>query len=182
MKRPSRSRVLCVAAFLIVAAVAIWSARRNRGEPTISYIGFGAEDGERVALFWLQNPGESTYDYAPNAFVEEFDASGTALPQSSDVFDSLYTRSGVGGNASPRPPAPPPTDMELRPHAGVVTYVSFARPGAPLRFHLRVSLSERPRERLAFLPRWLRSWFPKSMLTPAPPPPAKYIWSEVVTP
>jgi hypothetical protein len=167
--------VLTVVVFLIAAAAAAWWLWPSRGEPTISFMGFRQENGSRVALFSLRNPGNRTYEYDNYLLVKRPDNSGAAwLPY---VATSLL---GIPGGS---------TDT-LSPQTGAIMTVLLPEAfrdagwtGQPLRFGLRCT--EQPRERLAFLPGWLRAWFPKSMLAPAPGQVAsepKIIWSEVVMP
>jgi hypothetical protein len=61
VKTPSRSLVLVVAIFLIAAAAAAWWLWRTMGGPTVSFMEFREDKGERIALFSVRNPGSGTY-------------------------------------------------------------------------------------------------------------------------
>jgi hypothetical protein len=168
MKIPSRSLVLSVVVFLTVAVAAAWWLWPTTAAPTVSFTGFGWDNYERIAIFSVRNPGSGTYRYLHGSLVvETYDATGAAL-----------TRLGADMVQFPLP-----RSDQLAQHIEVIVGVRFECAGLPFRFGLK--LYERQRERLAFLPGWLRSWFPSSIRAPAPQQSERQLkiaWSEVVTP
>jgi hypothetical protein len=173
VKTPSRSLVLTVVVFLIAATAAAWWIWRTTRLPTLSFIEFREDPGGRVALFALHNPGSRIYSFASPGLVEIYDAKGASQkPTLAGAFDSFLGSQDLGA------------------HTGAIMAVQLplvARGGewAGRPFRFGVQYGERPREPLAFLPLWLRSWFPKSLRAPAPRASKtgpKIIWSEVVTP
>jgi hypothetical protein len=166
MKLPSRSLVLTVVVFLIAAAAAAWWIWPSMAEPTVSFIGFREEKGERVALFSLRNPGSRTYEYHGAGIMGE-------------VTGTEFMDTEAGGFED---------SADMMPHSEVIMTLRLplASGGAEWvgrPFRLVVSYEEQTRERLSFLPSWLRSWLPKSMLAPTPQAlGSSIIWSEVVTP